>query len=367
MQARQLTKIFCWVLIIFATVAALALDILPLSRHWDGHRLLVPGDFLEFRQEALAVLHHLPGSDNLPYPPPFELISALFAWKSPIAGCAAWEVAGLLALSVAGLVTRLDRKAILLSLISPPTLYCLTMAQTGLFVSACLLIATGLADTLPVLAGMAAGCVVIKPQFGMLLPVIFIASRNRVAFLAAIATVLGLCGASFIIFGADLWTGGLSHRAAGAQSLINQSWPQNYQYTMVTMYMMCRSLGASLHVAGAIQAFSSLACAITVWHLWQPGMPGGRQRLVASLCLVMLATPYAYIYDLPVLALVVADAAFTRGQRGLILATILWVAVGFYGVTSTLLFLCGPIFLASIFFLNQLSPASDNSALTPSR
>jgi hypothetical protein len=329
---------------------ALAFDAMVLARHWHTDGSVIPGDYLEFRQNALATAAHLQ-ADSLPYPPPFLLLTTPFSWLPPAPGYIAWTIAGLACLIIAAKVLGFRPGAMLLGAVSVPALYCVLMGQTGLFISAALLLSLGLVETQPILAGIAAGCLIIKPQFALLLPVCFLALGNKKAFFAAAATVAILCGFPIIFFGLHVWQVFFFRHVGGAQSLLAAPWPALFEYTMVTVFMLCRSLGASLHVASIVQIFSTVMAAALCWRLWRGGGQGQLERMVITLCLIMLATPYAYIYDLPALALALAEYAARQRPYGLGAAALFWFFTGIYPLFSTFLFLPGAAFIAALCLL----------------
>jgi hypothetical protein len=349
-RLRSVIRVFCIALIVVSNLLAIMFDLAVLRRRGNDGRGTVPGDFASFRLDAMAVLHHLP-ADYLPYPPPFLLLSTPFSLVPPLPGYIAWVFAGLFSLIAVtyGLSFRLG--AIIMGLVSVPTLYCIVMGQTGLFVSAALLLSLGLAEAQPVIAGIAAGCVIIKPQFGLLLPVCFLAARNWRAFAAAAATVGVLCLLSGLIFGLDVWSVFFPHHVSGAQSLLAAPWPSAFEYTMITVFMLCRSLGASAHAAAIFQALACICAAFACWRLWLPGRSAGLGRTAAMLCLIMLATPYAYIYDLPALAFVLAEYAARHRPAGLAVMALFWFFTGAYPLFSTFWFLPGAIFITLILLM----------------
>jgi hypothetical protein len=257
-------------------------------------------------------------------------------------------VASLL-LILAARAIKLPWVAIALGLISAPELYCITMGQTGIFVSALLMASLGLAETQPIAAGIAAGCLIIKPQFAILLPICFLASHNWRAFVSAVATLTFLCALSGVMFGLGVWRQFLGNHAAAAPGLLAAAWPQPYQFTMVTVFMMLRSLGAGVPLAGAVQALASVGAGCGAWWLWRRGNPvDPPTRLAATLCLVAIATPYAYIYDLPGLGLALAGRAANTRWADLAPFTIFCLFTALYAVLSTFWFLTGALFLAAI-------------------
>ncbi len=160
-----------------------------------------------------------------------------------------------------------------------------------------------------------------------------------------------LCLLSGLIFGLDVWSVVFPHHVSGAQNLLAAPWPAAFEYTMITVFMLCSSLGASAHVAAAFQALAFICAALVCWRLWRPGGSGGLNRIAATLCLVMLATPYAYIYDLPALAFVLAEYTARQRPGGLAVMALFWFFTGAYPLFSTFWFLPGAIFIALILLM----------------
>jgi len=350
-------RLVCIAVILLSGLVAMLLDWQVVHRQILESGSIVPGDQFSFRDNAAMVTHHMVGAPvataaGLPYPPPFLLLSVPLSWFGPLAGYVGWILAGNLALILAARALRLPWAAVALGLASPANLYCMAMGQTGLFVSAFALLALGLAERAPVLAGIAAGCLIIKPQFGLLLPVCYLASRNWRAFGAAAATVAVLCALPALWFGAGVWREFFVHPVTSAPVLLDAAWPNKFQYTMVTVYMMCRSLGAGFGVAYAAQGVASLAAVVLAWVLWRG--EGGLGRLAVTLCLAALATPYAYTYDLAALGMTLAGFAWSRGG-GLAPVALFWVFTGFYVFFSTFWFLTGALCLAGIAVLVEVS------------
>lgn len=352
-KLRRSSILLCLIAFAASTCLALALDWSVLQ-----HRILhsaagIPGDLASFRRNAELVTQPFGNAawkaDFLPYPPPFLLLSVPMSWLPAKEEYLAWTFMGVALLILSARLLKLPWMAIGVGLLSQPTLQCMTMGQTGMFISAALMLSFGLAETQPVIAGIAAGCLIIKPQFGILLPVCFLASRNWRAMVAAAGTVLGLCALPALLFGMGVWRVFFINHIASAQSLITLPWPQGYQYTMVTVFMLLRSLGAGMNLASFVQAVASLCAAAACWWLWRRGANIDRlAQLAATLCLVILATPYAYIYDLPALALALAGCAAMTRWRTIIPLTILSVITSIYVFFSTAWFLPGAIFLFAL-------------------
>jgi hypothetical protein len=300
----------------------------------------------------------------LPYPPPFLLLSVPMSWASPLAETALWSLAGATLLVAAARLAGIGWGAAGLGLLSPPALYCFTMGQSGLFVSAFLLAAFGLAEAAPLIAGVAAGCVIIKPQFGLLLPVCYLASRNWKAMGAAAATVLVLCGLSVGLFGLQMWRHFWVHDTGNAGQLLNQTWPVAYQLLMVTVFMMMRSLGGSFAVAYAAQGLACIAAMAASWLLWRRGAGATLERLAAMMCLAVLASPYAYTYDLAGVAIAIAGCAAAGGWRLPAPAALFWLVSAVYVVISSLWFLTGAILLLAMLLSHWPRGRRDAAGMT---
>jgi hypothetical protein len=204
-----------------------------------------------------------------------------------------------------------------------------------------------------VLAGIFAGCLVIKPQYGILLPICFLAARNYRGFAAATATGMVLCVASYGAFGMQTWQHFFVVELGTEHLRLDLPWPQPFQNIMITPFIMLRSLGASLALANITQAMVTLCAAVAAWVLWSRPQAGALPfaRVAVTLCLGALATPFGYLYDLPSLGLAVfACAAAARWERLLPLAVFM-LFTAFYIILSVKFFVAGPLLLAALVVL----------------
>jgi hypothetical protein len=347
MVASRVVAWFCLAIAAACNLLAVRLDLSVWHRQELSTGSIASGDFLSFRHAAQAIFNHQIAAEHLPYPPPFFLLSAPFAYMPALPGYLAWLFAGMLVLALAARYLRLGWTGIVLGMLSPPALYCIVMGQTGLFVSAALLFALGLAESQPILAGVAAGCLIIKPQFGLLLPICFLASRNLQAIWSGGTTVVLLCLLPTALSGFDAWHMFFCQNLPAASGLLTAT-AGRWQYTMVTVFMLCRSLGGSLYMAGLLQAFVSSAAALGAWWLWSPGKAiSAAEKIAATVFLVVLATPYAYIYDLSALAIALLILVKER-QQTWPAAALFWSFTGIYVVLSTFFFLSGALFIGAI-------------------
>jgi hypothetical protein len=82
-------------------------------------------------------------------------------------------------------------------------------------------------------------------------------------------------------------------------AIMEAPYPRTYHSNALTVFIMARSLGASVEVAYAVQGIATLAAiAVAIW-LWLPGTPiDTRRRALITATLAVVATPYGYTYDM---------------------------------------------------------------------
>jgi hypothetical protein len=353
-----------WVLPAIYLAVALAAEIFGLALYGQAFRVRVfiyghfvlPGDLDCFRVNAAAAFGR-PGfgidqvrrASPFMYPPPYLLLAAPLAWLNPAAGFLLWSGTGIAAFTIATRLLKGSWLAILVGLAAPATIFCLYSGQNGLFTSSLLFAALGLAASNPLVAGIAAGCLIIKPQLAILLPVCYLAARNWRAIGAAALTVIVLCLLSELIIGSAIWWQFLSGDMGRVAGMINAPWgteQSTFQYMMVSPFIMLRSLHADLAMAYVGQALMTGSAALCAWLLWRPSHTSdGFLRLVATLCLAMLATPYAYVYDLPCIAMALSLCAARSRWRDMAPLAIFWLLTANYILISTTVFSAGALLL----------------------
>lgn len=337
MELRQTKARICLLIAAVGVFVAILIDVLVFKRQITPAGWIGPGDFHIFRNGARAIFEHSSAVGELQYPPPFLLLISPFAVLPPNSGDILWVLAGALVLAFVGAKLGLRLWQVCLGLLSPPALYCAVMGETGLFISSALLVALACADTAPVLAGIAAGCVVIKPQFAILLPVCFLAGRQWRAFTAAAVTVLVLCLLPALVFGPWVWK--LFLNAELKVAWADVSAPGAFQeHMMVTPFVFFRTLGMSDRLSGLLQVVISLAAIVACWRVWalrRDNKITAEYRLAVTACLIVLATPFAYIYDLSVVAFSLLLYAARRRPEWAAAIALFWGFTGLYGLVST--------------------------------
>ncbi len=247
------------------------------------------------------------------YPPTFFLALPPLAKLPYMAAYLLW-VGATLALFVAAARRMIPDPAVVPVALAYPTTIVTTMfGQTGFLTAGLLGLGLALLGRRPVLAGVLIGLISFKPQFGVLIPFALVAGGHWRAFAAAAATVVGAALLSAVAFGTEPWAafmGGAGHTQAVLEKG-GGAWT-----TMVTAFAAVRLPGGSLPIAWGVQAiFAAGAVGAVVWTWRQSQAPDALKAAVLCLC-VYLATPFAYVYDLPILALGLVALGWDMHQRG---------------------------------------------------
>jgi alpha-1,2-mannosyltransferase len=301
---------------------------------------IIGGDFIVFREAAKAAgssdmssiydmenlrsrLHaSYPGNADFDfawmYPPTMSLVVAPFAIPTFLASFALWVTVflGAFLLTISRLST--DRGSFFLAAASPAVFQAVITGQNGFLTGTLLALAAACAETRPIVAGVAAGLLTVKPQLGLLVPVAFLAAGCWRAFAAAVATTIGLAAASVLAFGAQSWIAFLESITAHGARMGEVSFPF---HKLVTPYGFAAMLGMPSSIAGAIQLFTTLALVTYVFVVWSR-VKDWDLRLAALSTSAVLSTPYAFYYELAIVVpamLVIgtraAESGWLRGER----------------------------------------------------
>ena len=246
------------------------------------------------------------------YPPMALLVVAPLAALPYPAALATW-----LGLTLAGYLTALwrllpERRALLPLLAFPPLFINLGHGQNAFLSAALLGWGLLLLPRRPWLAGLLLGTLIYKPQLGLLLPVALLAAGQGRAFLGAGLAALALAGATYGLWGAEVWTAFLTKSDYARQMLEQGLVPW---YKMTSVFAAARLLGAGVGVAWALQGLASLIAAATVWRLWRG--PAAYPIKVAALAIgTLVAAPLALDYDATLLGLALAAWVAEGRRRG---------------------------------------------------
>lgn len=314
-------------------------------------RFYLPADLKCFLAHGALALGHADavpaGMEPFMNPPPLFLLSApLSALPSGIA-FALWSGFGIVLLCLAGFQLKLPPRLVFAALLLPPCIYCLTLGQTGVILSALLVLSLHWARRRPVLSGAAAGLLVLKPPFALLLPLCYLAAGQPRAIIAAAISGLCVCLLTLLVFGLSPWLYFFHISLPEARAVLQADWHLNYQNIMASPFILFRSLGAGLPLSYALQGvLTLLACGLT-WRLWRQRQAPGPDVLLVTACLTALATPYDYIYDFPGIGLLLL-ANWPRSGGKLAAALCFMLGTGLYVIISVTLVPIGALLTAGL-------------------
>jgi len=182
-------------------------------------------------------------------------------------------------------------------------LWNLSVGQNG-FLTAALIGGTLIfIDRRPLLAGVCLGLLTYKPQFGLLFPLVLLVDRHWQVLVAASITAAALAAASVLAFGVQSWEAFFAWMPVTSNAVFAEG--RAGLMKLQSLLGVVRWLGGDMTAAWTAQAALIAGAAILSAWLW-------RQRVryeikaAALAAAAMLATPYLYIYDFPVLAIPLA-------------------------------------------------------------
>jgi arabinofuranan 3-O-arabinosyltransferase len=260
-----------------------------------------------------------PGSalyPNWPYPPTFFLVLAPLALLPYRFAFVAWDLVTLLGCVTAAYLIVRRQAAIALTLAAPFVAWNFLAAQYGFLTGSLLGASLILLERRPALAGVFIGCLTYKPQFGILIPVALVAAKQWRVIGSAAATAALLAAASIAFFGADSW--GAFPRELVAQAGLNllAGSDSNWGY-LQSAYGLTRRLQGGAGLAWLAQGATTAGLAVFVWLIWRSRVCYALKA--ASLAAAaLLATPYAFAYDMAAIVIPAAFLASDQLRRGLL-------------------------------------------------
>ena len=263
--------------------------------------------------QAQVALGMRPGDEMpFPYPPTFLLLFWPVGLLPFGAACVAW-IGGSLCLCLVATCTGARGRAwgVAATLLAPSSAACVVVGQSGFLLAALLVGGLRLLERRPLLAGVLFGLLTCKPQFGLLLPVALVAAGRWRCITAACATTAMLLVVDTVVFGRAIW--GVWWRSLPAYAeLFDRATAENR--TIPTVLGNVQALGLSHGAAQGVQAVAAVLAAVAVGCAWRRPGPFAVPVLLAATC---LATPHAFLYDLPILsAAAILFARYRLGTEG---------------------------------------------------
>jgi hypothetical protein len=196
-----------------------------------------------------------------------------------------------------------ERLGIVLALGFPGVLWNISVGQNG-FLTAALIGGTLVClERRPLVAGICLGLLTYKPQFGVLFPFVLMVDGRWRVLITASATAAVLVVASVIAFGFESWQAFFHWMPVTSEAVFAQG--RANLMKMQSLLGMVRWLGGGMTAAWLAQGL--LIAAALAGNMWLWRRPARYEIKAAALSAgALLATPYLYIYDFPVLAIPLA-------------------------------------------------------------
>jgi hypothetical protein len=262
------------------------------------------------------------------YPPFLLFVAAMLAKMPYLTALAAWQGATLLMYlgmlwavlrsvktppeNAPGRLAR-DPLWLLLAGASPAVFVNLGHGHNGFLTATLIGLALVALDRTPILAGALLGLLSYKPQFGVVIPLVLIASARWRAFTSAALTVVALVIVTTLAFGTDIWQAFIDSMPFTREVVLEQAgtgW-----YKLQTVFAWVRMWGGSVPLAYTVQGALTLGLAGALAWLWrsEAAFP---LKAAALIIASILATPYSLDYDLVALAPAIAFIAAHGAVRG---------------------------------------------------
>jgi hypothetical protein len=150
-----------------------------------------------------------------------------------------------------------------------------------------------LLSSAPFAAGLALGCLILKPQLGLMLPIALVASRQWRAIAGGALSSASILLFGVIAFGPSATTACLRQMPLYAEIARDGlvGW-----HKLTSAYAFARALGLPAQPAFALHVLIATAAAIAVWRVWRSGADALAKTAVLAAA-TLLASPYLYVYD----------------------------------------------------------------------
>ncbi len=291
------------------------------ANFWVAGRLVLSGQAMDLFGPQPAYFRHLTenfGPDypwrNWSYPPhmllalwplgfvPYRLAAVLFLAATGAAF--AWSVA-----AFCGTRHRLVWIAVL-----PVALVNAWALQNGFFTGALFIGALALRQRRPVVAGLLLAALTVKPQLGLLFPLLLIVERRWTVVAVALAGTVVLVALSALVFGWDAWRGYVAE-VLPYQAEVMQRFKGVFVQMLASPFGYARVLGAPSSAAMVMHAAVALPVAVlALRHFFGPA--DAQSKAIVLAISTFLVTPYALAYDMGPVAVAAAAFVLQRGQFG---------------------------------------------------
>jgi len=262
------------------------------------------------------------------YPPQFLLVAAILALVPYGWALALWMATTLSAYIAIIRVILPQPTAVLVALAYPAVFVNLLHGQNGFINAALLGGALLLLDRRPITSGVLIGLLAYKPQFGVLIPLVLLATARWTVVAAASATVLAACTVTLSMFGTKVWVA-FAASTTLTRHVVLEAGSTGWE-KIQSIFSAVRMWGGGVDLAYMAQGALALGVAAGLIWLWRSEAAVDLKALALAVA-ALIATPYVLDYDLMILAVAIAFYARHGLARGfhnfeLSLLAFAWIA-----------------------------------------
>jgi hypothetical protein len=214
-----------------------------------------------------------------------------------------WCAIGMAVFLLTAMAHGVQRKDLLFIAMAPAAIATIFIGQNGFFTAALLIGGLSLMDRRPWFAGILFGLLTLKPQLGLLLPIMLLLTWRWRVIISATVTFATLAGITALLYGPDIWVGFVE------KVIPQQRWLMDtvggILYCMIPSTLMAaRYIGLPLEVGWTLQWIATgAAIAAVMWTYWR------RRDPVLSTAVLITATfvasPYTLTYDMVIFGWIV--------------------------------------------------------------
>lgn len=264
---------------------------------WGAARLALEGTpQLAYNLDALHALQSQyvtfrAGKMPFPYTPAFLLLVLPFGLLNFTTAMVLWTFSTFAAFFAA--VRRMFPASGLLAAAMPAVFANAAVGQNGFVMGAIFIGGLLLLPKRPFAAGLLLGCLILKPQLALLLPVAVLAARAWPAVAGAAISATGVLLLGLAVFGwqaSEAWVAQMPlYVEIGRDGLVG--WRK-----LASVYAAMRQIGVGQAMAFAVHMAVAAAAALAVWKVWRSKAEFGAKAAILAAG-TMLISPYIFLYD----------------------------------------------------------------------
>lgn len=242
-------------------------------------------------QSAVATFGSATAELPFPYPPAYLALAIPFGLMSFPAALAAWSIATFACYMVAA--RKLMPGSGWLAAAFPAAFANAAIGQNAFLTAGLFMAGLSLLSAYPFAAGLVLGCLVVKPQLAILLPIALLAGRQWRAIAGAATSALAILLVGLVLFGSATTAAWLQEAPLIVKVTGDglMGWGK-----LASVYAAARQASVPALPAICVHLVVAAAAAVMVWRVWiSPAESGAKLSMLAAGS--MLMSPYVFYYD----------------------------------------------------------------------